>query len=221
MREGFRKALALEFPVIERLVGADYFTRLARDFHDAHPSRHGDLQHIGAPFQDFLRERFSSTEYAYFADVAALEWAHCEVLVAADMASLDPQSLAGISPDRYGDLTFTISPACRLVASVYPIVRIWTANQPESADEEAIDLSTSGDRVLVLRGRENVQFHRLDAAMFDFLAALAGRQTLSVAFDRAQGIDAAFDLALALQRMVALGVLVALGGDSPLQAAGA
>jgi hypothetical protein len=73
----------------------------------------------------------------------------------------------------------------------------------------------------VLRGRENVQFHRLDAAMFDFLAALAGRQTLGVAFDRAQGIDAAFDLALALQRMVALGVLVALGGDSPLQAAGA
>jgi hypothetical protein len=215
LREAFRKALALEFPVIERLVGADYFARLARDFHAVHPSRHGDLHHIGAPFPDFLRERFSSTEYAYFADVAALEWAHSEVLVAPDIAPLDPESLAEIPPDLYGDLRFTISPACRLVASVYPIVRIWTVNQPQSADEAAIDLSSGEDRVLVRRGRENIEFHRLDAPTFEFLAGLAGRQTLSVAFDRAERVDASFDLGAALQRMVALGVLVALDCATP------
>src|ERR1700704_1590626 len=72
LHEGFTKALAIGFPVIERLVGVDYFRQLALDFLRAHPSRAGNLHHIGAPFPRFLRERFADTEYTYFADVAAL-----------------------------------------------------------------------------------------------------------------------------------------------------
>src|SRR5438552_18891311 len=49
LHEGFCKVLALEFPVIQRLVGADYFRQLGRDFLHAHPSRGGDLHAIGAP----------------------------------------------------------------------------------------------------------------------------------------------------------------------------
>ena len=57
LQEGFAKTLALEFPVIQRLVGEDYFRQLARIFLARHPSRFGDLHHIGAPFTDFLREQ--------------------------------------------------------------------------------------------------------------------------------------------------------------------
>src|SRR3954453_14142785 len=39
LREGFIKALALGFPVIERLGGTDYFRQLALEFMSAHPSR--------------------------------------------------------------------------------------------------------------------------------------------------------------------------------------
>src|SRR5262249_12480482 len=50
LHEGFINALALEFPVVQRLVGDDYFRQLAREFLHAHPSRAGDLHPIGAPF---------------------------------------------------------------------------------------------------------------------------------------------------------------------------
>src|SRR5579864_5012849 len=46
LHEGFRKTLALEFPVIERLVGEDYFRQLALSFLAEHPSRFGDLHCI-------------------------------------------------------------------------------------------------------------------------------------------------------------------------------
>src|SRR6185436_3867817 len=57
LREGFIKALALGFPVIERLGGTDYFRQLALEFLAAHPSRAGNLHHIGAPFAPFLAQK--------------------------------------------------------------------------------------------------------------------------------------------------------------------
>src|SRR5262245_36975265 len=59
LREGFIKALAQSFPVIERLGGTDYFRQLALEFLAAHPSRSGDLHHIGAPFASFLAQKFA------------------------------------------------------------------------------------------------------------------------------------------------------------------
>ena len=54
LREGFVQALALEFPVVQRLVGEEFFRQTALEFQARHPSRSGDLTHIGAPFADYL-----------------------------------------------------------------------------------------------------------------------------------------------------------------------
>ena len=54
LRVGFQRTLAVEFPVIERLVGSDYFAQLAFDFLQKFPSRSGDQHHVGAPFASFL-----------------------------------------------------------------------------------------------------------------------------------------------------------------------
>ena len=69
LSEGFLKTLALEFPAIERLVGADYFRQMGLDFLCAHPSRAGNLHHVGTPFAAFLRARFAGTQYDYLPDV--------------------------------------------------------------------------------------------------------------------------------------------------------
>lgn len=59
----FARTLALEFPVIERLMGGEYFRQLAREFQAAHPSRSGNLHYIGAPFTAFLKQRFAGSPY--------------------------------------------------------------------------------------------------------------------------------------------------------------
>lgn len=210
LHEGFIKALSLGFPVIEQLVGAAYFRRLALDFLAAHPSRSGNLHHIGAPFADFLRERFGQSEYAYFPDVAALEWAHQEALVAEDANPISPDALRSVDPADYELLRFDLHPACRLVKSDYPLVRIWRAHQPETTTLGPIDLGSGGDNVLVLRAPECIELHRLPDSDFAALSAFARGANLGIAYEDARAADATFDLGAALFRFLTLKLFTGL-----------
>ncbi len=206
LREGFAKTLALEFPVIERLVGCDYWRQLAREFQADHPSRSGNLHHIGAPFAAFLRQRFGATQYAYLADVAELEWAYQEAMVAADAPPLDVSALQSIAPEHYPQLVFTVHPACRLVRTEYPVIRIWRANQPDVPVPETIDLGSAADLILVRRAADCIELIALAAAQFAFLQAISRSAPLGEGVDAALAVDDAFDPAHALRRFVALGV---------------
>jgi hypothetical protein len=208
LHAAFERTLALAFPVIERLVGSNCFKSLARDFQAKHPSRSGDLQHIGAPFAAFLQEKFCQGPYAYLSDVAALEWAYQESMTAAAAPAFDLSALQDIDPADYAQLHFEFHPACRLLSSAYPVLDIWRANQGSSAaNQTTIDLASGRTRVLLLRPAHVVQFHLLSAACFALLAALAGDLTLGTALDAAHNADAAFDLGSALRHFVTLGVL--------------
>jgi hypothetical protein len=217
LQEGFRKALALEFPVIERLVGNDYFHQLARDFLAAHPSRCGDLHHIGAPLPSFLTERFSDSDYAYLPDVARLEWAVEEAGIAADEPPFDLTSLQSIGAEDCARLRFALHPACRLVRSRYPILQIWRANQPELPGEEIIDLGQGGENVLVhrtfvdpARGGQfaaGVELLGLEASTFAFLEALAAGFDLAAALEASRHHDEQFDVGTALRRFIHTGAL--------------
>jgi hypothetical protein len=215
LREGFIKALALGFPAIERLGGTDYFRQLALEFLATHPSRSGNLHHIGEPFAPFLRHKFAGTQYAYFADVAALEWAHQEALIAADAQPISADAFSSVAPHDYERLTFEFHPACRFVGSRYPIVKIWRANQPETLSDDVIDLDSGGDNVLVLRTPECVEFHRLTAAHFALFEALSRGETLGAALECAQALESDFDFGAALRHLLELRVLTALRLPAP------
>lgn len=209
LREGFRKALALEFPVIERLVGEDYFRQLTLSFLTEHPSRAGDLHPIGEPFAQFLHGRFEATPYAYMTDVATLEWAYQQSLIAADVPPFDVATLRDIPPEAYGQLRFSLHPACGLVRSPYPIVRIWAVNQPEASGDEVVDLSVGADFVLIRRAAEGVEMRRIAAADFAVLHAFSQQALLADALERARALDPEFDPGEALRRFISLGVLAA------------
>ncbi len=205
LRAVFARTLALEFPVIERLVGGDYFRKLALEFQDAHPSRAGNLHHIGAPLCAFLRAKFRGGDYDYLCDVAALEWALQECAVAPDVPALDPQALRSIAPANYAHLHFSLHPAARLVSSPYPVLDIWHANQTGLTANRIVDLASGETRVLVHRGTQGVGFHVLSSPEFAFLDALVEDFCLGTALDVALQGDTAFELGSTLRRFVALG----------------
>jgi hypothetical protein len=210
LREGFINALAIGFPVIERLGGMDYFRQLALQFLQEHPSRSGNLHHIGEPFAPFLRRKLDGTPYVYFADVAALEWAYQQAQIAENALPLTAEAFREIEPAAYERLTFAFHTACGFVRSDFPIVRIWRANRPETLSDEAIDLSSGGDNVLVLRTPECVELHRLPLTQFEFFEALNRGDTLGTALERAQASDANFDLGSALRHLLELQILTDL-----------
>jgi len=207
LREGFRQALELEFPVIRRLVGEDYFRQLALLFQANYPSRSGNRHYMGQRLPQFLRALLGGSAYGYLSDVAVLEWACLESLGALDATPLDRSVLLQYSPDSFAELRFTLHPACRLVCSAYPVLRIWEVNQSEAAVTEIVDLDSGPDRILVRRGAERVELHRVPAGDFALFMALANGATLGDAYDEACAADSCFNVAEALRRAVALGLL--------------
>jgi hypothetical protein len=210
LREGFIKTLGLEYPVVERLVGEDFFRQTALEFQRRHPSRCGDLAPIGEPFPEYLRAHFGAGEYAWLPDVAALEWALQEVAIAPAVSPLATAGLADVPAHRYADLVFEPHPATRLFDSPFPVVRIWQTNQP-GAPVETVDLDAGGERVLVRRRGDDLEFVHLGVADFMFARMLARRTPLGLATDASLAVDPSFDLGPTLTRLTLAGAFARVG----------
>lgn len=199
LRENFLKVLELEYPVILRLVGADYFRQTALQFLQQSPSRSGDLFHCGRGFPEFLRQQLAAGDYAYLADVAALEWAYQEAIIAADDARIfDIAALAGLEQDSYERLRLHAHPALRLARSPYPIVAIWADNQPDAASDATIDIGRGGENALITRALRSTQVAAIGAGAATFLGGVLEQRPLGPALEAALAADPAFDLESAL-----------------------
>jgi hypothetical protein len=200
---GFHATLAATCPVVERLAGEDWFRASARRYQRAHPSTSGDLQQVGQHYADFLRAELGASDYAYFADVAALEWRYQEALIAAEASAFDPAALAGLAPADHARIVFHLQPSLRLIESPYPLLAIWKAHQP-GADAAPVRLDAGPSRVMLLRRSDHVELRELPAAEYALLAQFAQGRPLGAAAEAAAGTEA-FDLGAALRQVVALG----------------
>jgi hypothetical protein len=215
--EGFRKALALEFPVIERLVGREYFAQLAGNFQQRLPSCSGDLRYIGARFSWYLAQAFAESEFEYLSDIASLEWAIETLSIAADEPGISIDALRGIPPESYGDMRLTRRQCSAMVQSVYPIVTIWRANQPGVAADQIIDLAQGGEHALVLRRPRGIEIIALSAAQLALLQTLDRGLPLRLALDAALAADAHFDLGACLQRLFQHGLFSRIDIPQPTE----
>lgn len=196
------EALRDVYPVVERLVGERFFEAAARRYIPDHPSASGDIHDYGARFAEFLSEFPPAASLPYLADVARLEWCWHEVFHAGDDAALDPALLARVAPERHASLQFGLRSACRLLASPWPVHRIWQANQAEVAEVPAVDLHEGAAHLLVRRETHGyvIEIVALESAEFAFLEALARGLTLTGAYEQAAAVEDSFDLAAALGR---------------------
>ena len=212
----YRNALRASFPVVLRLVGEPFFNAAIDAFVHAHPSVSGDLNVYGDAFGDFLAGYPHAAALPYLADIARLEWAVDEAQRAADAAPAPDRVLAALAataPERLPGLRLTLEPSCRLVASAFPILHIWQANQPGHENDDRVSLDEGADALLVRRGAEGVMLARVDDGEHAFLAALATGAALGAALDAAQRADGAFDLGAALRSNIAAGIIAAVVAD--------
>ncbi len=197
------------FPVVCRLVDERFFAYAAHEFLTANPPRRACLAEYGAGFADFLAAFPPCRELVYLPDVARLEWLMSAAAHAADAEPLPPASLAGIVAADAPRLCFRLDPSLGLLASAWPIDRIWRANRPEAHGDAAVDLAAGGVHLEVSRQSSDVVFRALDAARFAFRQAIAGGAALEVATAVALAADGQFDLGAALADLFRDGAVVA------------
>ncbi len=202
-------ALKADYPVVERLVGGDFFRHAAKKHIAGAPSLSGDINDYGEDFPEFLAAFPAAAGLPYLGDVARLERAWKQVFYAADAVVADFTSLAELPQDSLGDLHFQLHPALRLVASPYPIMQIWCANQPDMAIAEEIHLDDRSEHVQLRRTDGQIEMVLLAPAEYEWLALLSSGSNLAAAVDAAFSRQDDFDLASCLQRHLAQGSFIA------------
>jgi hypothetical protein len=195
-------ALATDYPVVRRLVGEGFFAYAADSYIRRHPPRSGNLHDFGGDFAGFLAAFPPAQSLAYLPDVARLEWAWQEAYHAADAPPLSLDALASVAPAHYGSLVFRLHPSARLLASDYPVLRIWQVNQPDFGGDQSVDLAEGAARLLIMRRGLDVEIVPLAAGEYAWLAALAAGRPLAAAAEAGGATDSGFDVAGAMRRHV-------------------
>lgn len=141
LRANLQGALRTAYPVVERLVGGEFFAYAAQHFSACEPSRSANLEDYGAGFAEFLRGFDPAAGLPYLADVAMLE------------AAIDRVARA---PD---------DTAAHLFYSPYPVLRIWQVNRPGWSGDDSVSLDDGADNLRIYREQGEVLIESLDRAI--------------------------------------------------------
>jgi hypothetical protein len=186
--QGLGNALAARFPVIRRLLGAEYFTALAGVYAAQHRPETPVLMLWGQSFSDFLAGFEPLAGYPYLADVARIEHARGIAFHAADVVPINPARLAGADPAQ---LRLGLHPSVQVLRLGFPAVSIWAANQPGATPAP---LPAAPETALILRRPDHeVPVTAITSADAAMVAALAGGAPLLAAAEAALALDPGHD----------------------------
>ena len=183
-RAMFEGALERTYPVLRRQVGDEQFAALARSYRAEHPSRSGDLHWVGEKFASWLAPQVAADGRAWLAELARLEWACEEALVAARLPPLAPAELGRVAPEALAEVGLALQPCVRTVSSPFPVWSAWRAGQTDGAGDP-VDLALGAQHVVVTCCDAGLVLHSLPEQQHRFVAALAGGATLGSAVELA------------------------------------
>jgi len=204
------EALADTFPVVQELVGVEFFRAMAAVFVRHSPPRSSILAHYGQEFPQFIAGFEPADPVPYLADMAALELARVRAYHAADAAALAPQSLSLALSDasRIGELRLVCHPSVSIVSSRHAVVSLWVAHQ--SPDEmAAIDIDQA-EQAIVLRAGLDVLVLRLPPGGAEFAQGLIRGESLADAAGGAAMAVRSFDLSAVLALLMGRGALTSI-----------
>ncbi len=196
-------AIESGYPVVLRLLGAEYFQVLALRYVRDYPSRTGNLIDYGGKFPSFLETIAELQTLPYLPDVARLERLMRDAQSASEPRRMNLEALAEVPRCRYEELRFAIHPSARLFASSYPALRIWQTNQRDYAGDPQVSLAEGGDLLLVMRRAAEIEIERLGPGEFTLLYQLEQGRNMRYACESALAAEPGLCVTTALRSHVA------------------
>jgi len=201
--------LAAHFPVIRRLVGDESFDAIACRHIIGEPAGSSGLLPYAESFPRFVRSLGTAASIEYLADIAELELACVRASHAPDVAPIEVDAFS-LPPACHDRLRLAFHPSVSLLASRFPIVSIWEANQ---TDEEQGHIERwSAEAALVARPARDVEVCRLPRGGHAFLSALKGGATMAEAVETARAATQQFDIAANLAILARASIIVGRHG---------
>lgn len=180
VQHSLTRALAARFPVIEQLVGPEFFTAMARVFIAASPPKDPVLLRWGDSFAAFLDQFPPVAHLPFLGDVARLEYARGRACHAADADPIAPDALN--VPDLES-LRLVLHPSVALFDARFPAVQIWQSHQAGATHSP---ITHGPDHAVIARQPDfTVIIELLDHGTFAVLSALRDGETLGQAASKA------------------------------------
>lgn len=201
-------ALSAKFPVVNALVGEDFFAAMARAYIAADPPRSPILALYGDRFGEFTGHFEPARELPYLADVARLEVMQLRAYHAADARAFGPNDFAALDADDLDEMVVRLHPSIGLMESDYAVFSLWAAHNG-LAEIGAVDPFVP-ESALVARPKLEVETTRLGPGEAAFFATLARGLPLWRAAATALERSVNFDLTRAINVLVVAGVTTSI-----------
>lgn len=200
---GLIDCLRASYPVVEQIVGADFFHAMCRQFVVVNPPTSPIMLHYGNGLAEFIENFSPCSSVPYLADVARLERAWLQSYHAADARPLAGSDLAELDEALLPKIILAIHPAIRCLTSRYPSHRIWQMNI--DGQISPIELADEAEEILVCRPETEVSVHQVPRGTVTFLNALRSRETVERAALAAWSQNSAFELGKVLGGLIQCG----------------
>jgi hypothetical protein len=213
---GLVATLEAAYPATCRIVGADFFSTMARIYVPREPPSSPIMLDYGASFPAFIDTFEPAASVPYLSDVARLERAWLEAYHAAEAQPIDVTALCEIDPDLLPRVGLLIHPAVRVVSSSFPVVSLWQMNVAGGVPS-ALDVDCGGEEALVMRPAAEVEVRTLNPGAAPFIAGLMAGETVSQAAAGPLEHQSGFDLAATLAALLKVGAVVgwSMSQDTP------
>jgi hypothetical protein len=184
------EAMARAFPVIEKLVGEEFFKAMAVVYLRAFPPESPLMMFYGKDFPKFLKGFPPVKKLGYLPDVARIELGLRHAYHGEDTTPADPAALTSVAPDALMSLRLTLAPWITVLSSPYPVHAIWLAN----TDENAPQPQSGAQDVLVSRRDYDPVALLLPQGGASFVETLQAGESFGAALGKATAQHPNFDL---------------------------
>lgn len=235
------EALQDNFEILARAMGDEAFADLATAYRRAYPSTTASIRWFGHRLAEFMAtcveaanaedtrgedgdDRAALVAHPAFVDLARMDWALRAAFDAADAPALDRTALAGLAPEVFATLRFTLHPSVQLQPLAWAVEAAWRLlreHDPEAGgDEPALPAPEAlPHRLLVWRRGLDTLWRSLDDTEALLLQALEAGETFATLCERAAEHCDAEDQAVqvaaaALAQWLDDGLLTALATDN-------
>ncbi len=178
--------LQMTYPVIEDLVGEEFFSAMCREYIKSNFPVSGDMNDYGSQMAEFIEIFEPTKSLAYLPDMARLEWLFHLSSLADDKDASNWSGFADLSEAELSKVTINLHPSVQIMTSNHPILKIWEMCKESG---KAFDpAKESGDNVLLMRKNLKVNLYPLADNETVFLRSIIAGYTLFNAYDKALGI---------------------------------
>ena len=205
-------ALADTFPVVQQLVGTEFFRAMAGVFVRRHPPRSRILAQYGEGFAAFIAGFEPAAALPYLPDMARLEFARLKALHAADAEPISEAVLAQAlaDPEALAGLRLRWHPSLSVLESPHAVVSLWAAHQTDG-EMPAVGIDGS-EQAVVLRDGLDVLVLPVDSGTACFVGQTQAAEPFGAAAATAGSLHPDFDLGSTLSLLLRHHALVALHG---------